>query len=441
MPNTPQMKFSITAALILFSLGAFAQSQKITLNDAITKGIVESKTLRYDHSKIDMALAKYNESKDGKLPNISVDGSYTYLSDLPGHKYLGFGPFGSIQLYENSNYNSHAGITEQLFAGGRERYAEQSTEYLLEASKLDIEKDKEDITQNIINTYFTLYKATETKKIIDENIGQIKQRLTEVQDAYNRGSAIQNDVLRVQLQLSNTQLALIEANNNISIVNYNFDIMLGMPTTTQIELDSASMFTPALLKNSDEYQKDAIDNRMELKADNARTSAAQTGIKIAKSSLMPSVGVGADFTYANPNQRYFPIVDQFEPTWDAGINLRWNITDLFTNKHQVAEAQASYSQSQVAYDMHTDQIKMEVNSSFTAYNESLKKIDVAKIAVTQAEENYKTLTSRYNNHVALLSDLLDANNLLLQSKINETLAYADSELAYKNLLKATGNLK
>ena len=438
--NKPQMKLTILTVMMALSMSSFAQTQKITLNDAITKGLVESKTLRYDHSKIEMALAKYNQSKDGKLPDVKLDAGYTYLSDLPDHKFIHFGP-ASIQLYENSNYSSHLGATETIFAGNRERYAEQSTQYLLEASKLDVEKDKEDITQNIINTYFTLYKATQTKKIIDENIGQINQRLTEVQDAYNKGAAIQNDVLRVQLQLSNTQLAQIEINNNINVVNYNFDIMLGLPTSTQIELDSASMFTPIQIKGGDEYQKDALDNRMELRADNARTSAAQAGIKIAKSGLMPAIGIGADAYYANPNQRYFPILNQFEPTWDAGINLRWDLTGLFTNKHQAAEAQASYVQSQVAYDMHTDQIKMEVNSSLTSYNESLKKIEVAKLTVSQAEENYKTLTSRYNNHVALLSDLLDANNLLLQSKINETLAYADSELAYKNLLKATGNLK
>src|SRR6185437_12744994 len=321
------MKYLITAAIMLFSMVASAQntSQKITLDDAISKGIAESKTLRLDHGKTDMALAKYNEATDNKLPDVKIDAGYTYLSDLPGHKYIRFAPqFPAIQLYENSNYSTHAGFTEQVFAGNRERYAEQSTQYLLEASKLDVEKDKEGVTQNIINTYFTLYKATETERIIEENIGQIKQRLTEVQDAYNRGTAIQNDVLRVQLQLSNTQLAQIEAVNNMNIVNFDFDIMLGLPTTTQVELDSASMFSPALLKNGDEYQKDAIDNRMELKADNARTSTAETGIKIAKSGLMPAIGVGADFYYSNPNQRYFPIVDAFEPTWDAGINLRWD---------------------------------------------------------------------------------------------------------------------
>ncbi len=435
------MKLTILSIMMALSIGAFAQNtQKITLSDAISKGLTESKTLKYDHSKVDVAVARYEQAKDGKLPDVKLDAGYTYLSDLPGHKIIQFGP-ESFALYENSNYTSHLGVTEQIFAGNREKYAEQSTQYLLEASKLDVEKDKEDVTQNIINTYFLLYKAIETKKIIDENIGQINQRLVEVQDAFNRGTSIQNDVLRVQLQLSNTQLAQIEANNNISIVNYNFDIMLGLPTATKIELDSASMFSPVALKNADDYEKDALNNRMELKADNARTSAAQTGIKISQSSMMPSVGVGADFYYSNPNQRYFPILDAFEPTWDAGINLRWDITGLFTNKHQVAESKANLLESQVATDMHTDQIRMEVNSSFTAYNESLKKMEVSKLAVSQAQENYRTLTSRYNNHIALLSDLLDASNLLLQSKINETLADADSQLAYKNLLKATGELK
>jgi outer membrane protein len=66
---------------------------------------------------------------------------------------------------------------------------------------------------------------------------------------------------------------------------------------------------------------------------------------------------------------------------------------------------------------------------------------VARLTVTQAQENYRTLTSRYNNQFSLLSDLLDANTLLLQAKINESLANADTELAYKRLLKASGNLK
>jgi len=434
------LKLAQSCLLLVLPLISNGQTtQKITLNDAIAKGLQQSRELKMDHTKVDMAVAKYNSAKDALYPDVKLAASYTYLSDLD-QKTLSFGPV-SFLLYTNNNYMGHASVTEPVFVGFREKYAEESARLLVEASKLDVEKDKDDVVINIINSYFNLYKAQTTRTQIQDNITQIKQRLSEVQDALKSGAAIQNDVLRVQLQLSNTQLAEIQATDNINIVNFNMGVLLGLPANTQIEIDSASMFAAKNLKTSDEYQRDALNQRQELRAGVVRTQAAETGIKIAKGAYFPTVGVGADYFYARPNQRYFPVLDEFKPTWDAGINLTWDLTTLFTNKHQIAEAQAGLDQSLVANAMQGDNIRMEVNSSYTTYVESLKRIEVAKTAVEQATENYRTLTSRYNNHVSLLSDLLDANTLLLQSKINETLATADAELAYKKLLKASGNLK
>jgi outer membrane protein len=428
----------LTIVVIPFTVAA-QTTQKITLNEAINKGLQQSRILKIDHSKIDAALARYNTAKDAHLPDAKISASYTYLSDLD-YKTLTFGPM-TFPLYENNNYVGHASVNEPVFTGFREKYAEESARLLVEASKLDVEKDKDDVTLNIINSYFTLYKAQATKKQIDNNISQIGQRLKEVQDAMEHGTAIQNDVLRVQLQLSNTQLAQIEAVNAINTINFNLNVLLGLPTDTKIELDSASMFSVKNLKTGDDYIKDALMQRQEIKANAVRTQVAETSVKMAKGAYLPTLGIGGDFYYARPNQRYFPVLDQFKPTWDAGINLTWDITTLFTNKHQIAEANANLMQSRVVTDLQSDNIKMEVNAAYTSYVESLKKIELAKLTVTQAEENYRTLTSRYNNQVALLSDLLDANSLLLQSKINQALVIADSELAYQRLLKATGNLK
>jgi outer membrane protein len=326
-------------------------TQKITLNDAITKGLQESKVLRLDHSKIDIAIAKYSESKDAMLPDLKITAGYTYLSDLDqGYRSFQFGP-QKIVLYENNNYTTRASVTAPIFVGFREKYAEKSAQLLLEASKLDVEKDKDDVTLNIINSYFNLYKAQSVKKQIEDNIGQIKQRLAEVQSGFSKGTNIQNDVLRVQLQMSNTQLAQIEAANNIGIINFNMDILLGLPVTTVIEVDSASMFAVKNLKTSDDYFKDAINQRQELKANKVRIEVAQNGINIAKGSYYPTIGIGADYYYSRPNQRYFPVLDEFKPTWDAGINLSWDVTNMFTNKHQIAEANANLMQSRIVNDL------------------------------------------------------------------------------------------
>jgi outer membrane protein len=131
-------------------------------------------------------------------------------------------------------------------------------------------------------------------------------------------------------------------------------------------------------------------------------------------------------------------VDAFHGTWDAGLSLNWNLTSLYTAHHQSAEAKTLVLQSTAISDQITDGIRMEVNQDFVNYEQSLRKIDVAQRSVNQAAENYRTMLSKYNNSSALLSDLLDADVLQLQAKLNLTSAKADAEIAYNHLLKSTG---
>ena len=71
---------------------------------------------------------------------------------------------------------------------------------------------------------------------------------------------------------------------------------------------------------------------------------------------------------------------------------------------------------------------------------SQKKTEVYKKAVIQAEENYRITKNKYDNALVNTTDLLDANVLLLQSKINLAVAKADVYLAYNKLLQTTGTL-
>lgn len=415
----------------------------LSLTDAIKKGLDASKMLKLDKAKIDVALAKYQEAQDLKIPKLNVNAGYTYLGDIdPRFKEIAFPGFGKFQLYVNNNYVTHAQISEPIFAGGKMKYAEQSANYLLQASKLDANTDRDAIVMNIVNAYYNLYKLQASQKLIQDNISQIEQHLKEVQGFLKQGVVTKNDVLQLQIQLSNRQMDLLNANNNIGVTNYNFNILLGQPVETQVVLDTASMFSgPKELKPLADYFKDGMSQRQDLKAAELRTKAADAGIKIAKGNYYPTVSVGVDGYYSRPNQRYFPVLDAFKPSWDAGINLSWDVTGLYTNKKAVAEANAMKVQSEVNHDMITDNISNEVNQDYVQYTQSLQQINLSQQTIAQAEENYRLMKARYDNHVALLSDLQQADVLLLQARINLMLSRADAEVAYNKLLKATGSLK
>ena len=71
---------------------------------------------------------------------------------------------------------------------------------------------------------------------------------------------------------------------------------------------------------------------------------------------------------------------------------------------------------------------------------AVKKIDVFVLAIDQAEENYRISKNKYDNKLLTLTELIDAEVALLQTRINHTEAKADAYAAYKKLQTTAGVL-
>jgi outer membrane protein len=419
----------------------FAQAtKKLTLYEAIKLGQDQSRSLKISQSKMALMDAKYMEIKDLALPSVSVSAGYTRLSDIDPFRIQLAPHTEPVTLFPVilNNYMTRASINESVFNGFRLKNGILSQQYLLEAAKLDYEKDKSEIIFNIVNAYYNLFKIQSSQKLIEQSLVQADERIKVARNLEGQGLAIHNDVLRVELQRSNIELSQIDINTNLEVANYNFVVMTGLPEGTQIEIDTLELFKSRNKKQFPDYLSSSLEKRSDLKAADMRKKASELNLKVVKGNKLPTLNVGANFYYSDPNPRYIPPADVFHSTWDVGLSLNWNLTALYTTHHQSEEAQTLLLQTTAISDQISDGVRMEVNQDFVKYETSLKKIDVAQRSVSQAEENYRTTLSRYNQHIALLTDLLDADVLLLQAKMNLTDARADAEIAYNHLLKSTG---
>jgi outer membrane protein len=419
----------------------FAQAtKKLTLYEAIKLGQDQSRSLKISQSKMALMDAKYVEIKDLALPSVSVSAGYTRLSDIDPFRIQLAPHTEPVTLFPVilNNYMTRASINESVFNGFRLKNGILSQQYLLEAAKLDYEKDKSEIIFNIVNAYYNLFKIQSSQKLIEQSLVQADERIKVARNLEGQGLAIHNDVLRVELQRSNIELSQIDINTNLEVANYNFVVMTGLPEGTQIEIDTLELFKSRNKKQFPDYLSSSLEKRSDLKAADMRKKASELNLKVVKGNKLPTLNVGANFYYSDPNPRYIPPADVFHSTWDVGLSLNWNLTALYTTHHQSEEAQTLLLQTTAISDQISDGVRMEVNQDFVKYETSLKKIDVAQRSVSQAEENYRTTLSRYNQHIALLTDLLDADVLLLQAKMNLTDARADAEIAYNHLLKSTG---
>ena len=431
------------AVFILVCISVKAQEIKpLTLQDAITLSLKNSHRLKASSARNEQADALVKQAQDNRLPNASVSGSYLRLAhpniDLKTKALSAGGDTASHKTQfpsVNQAMYGIANISYPIFTGGKIKYGIESAKYLQQATLMDEANDKEGIILNTINAYINLYKAGATVKLVNENLNQSATRDSVFSRLEQNGLLARNDLLKAELQTSNISLSLLDAENNNRIATINMNLLLGLPENTILQTDSTSFENLVTLKTIAEYEQLALQNRKDLQALSYRQKAAHTGIDIAKADKLPTVVLTGGYVAAN-----IPKVLSITNAINVGIGLKYDIASLWKNKAKTQQAYAREKELMAIEAQLDDDVKLQVNRDYENYLLTVKKIEVYKKAVLQSAENYRITKNKYDNALVNTTDLLDANVLLLQSKINLAVAKADVYLAYNKLLQTTGTL-
>ncbi len=436
------LKFVVPAiSLFLFPWLAFSQNPRLlTLDEAVRLGLENSKQLKISNSRIDVNKAKNLQYRYATIPSINASVNYTRISDNITPFAITLPNLGTFELNPQilNQFTNRLNVSQLIYGGDRAKNTFKSAEYLQKASELDYDKDKTEIRLNIVNACYNLYKLQESDSLLEENQKVLGGRATDINNFVKQGLAIENDALRAQLAISNVETSRIEVQNGIAVANYNLALVLGLPENTQFQMDRNSLLDVKEVAPLETYIQAAIAGRADLQAADWRQKAVEKSVQIAKGAYLPTVVANANVYYSDPNQRVFPPADVFKATWDVGVTVAYNFANLFSNKFNVQEAQVNLAQSGFQKDLLSDGIKMEVAGAYYAYQTALKKIALNELTIRQATENQRVNQKRYNSQISTLTDLLDADYSVLQSKINYTTAQADANNAYYRLLKATG---
>lgn len=424
-------------SLLTFST-AFAQQQRtITLQEAIELGTKNSNVLKLSQAKIDQAVSQYNQAKDRALPSGKASFAYS-RAEIPAH-HLNFGENGfDLPTSANANLGT-VSLAEPIYAGGKYRYARESTSLLVDVARLDADKDKEQITYDIISEYYNLYKVLQSQKVVDANLKAVDQQIHQSQRFFEQGLVTKNDVLRFQLQRSNIELNGIDLESNRKIINFNLNVLLGLPEDTQLNIDqlNAPVTTAAPLQA---YLDSAYSKRQELRQLDLRNKVAETNYKSIHADRLPTLAATAAGYYLDISANPFPTKGNFVTPLTFGLSLSWNFGSLWTNKNREAEAKIEQQQVVINKAITTNSVKNDVNQSYQNYVAALNKINLLQTSIAQATENNKLQESRYQNATGNVTDRIDAQSQLYQAEISLELAKADAGLAYYTLIKSTGTL-
>jgi len=213
------------------------------------------------------------------------------------------------------------------------------------------------------------------------------------------------------------------------------DLLLGLPETTILKVDEDYINEISENQPVSYYLSQALQNRKDLQALDYQRKAANLGTKAAKAENLPSLAITGGYVAAD-----IPGFVTITNAINIGLGVSYNLDNLWKKNSSLLKSQAREKQLEANNELLNDHIKLEINKDFQNSNLAKKKIEVYERALEQATENYRITKNKYDNGLANITDLLEADAALVGAKVNVINSRADAALAYKKLLQTSGIL-
>jgi len=432
------VKTALSLVIALFPALFFSQELKqMTANEVAELAVQNHQQLKISAQNIDIAKQNTNVAKLQKLPTITASTSQFYLGDAVAID-KDFSNSTNVPMpHYGSSYAVQA--TQLIFKGGLVNKSIELAGLREQLSKLDLEKNKQDVKFLVISNYLDVYKILNQQEVFQNNKKLAQERLKNIQKFYQQGMVTRNEVIRGELAIKNLDQGILTLVNNKKILNYNLSIALGLPTDTEI-IPVESLGNKEAGIGMDYYVNLAHESNPLMKSAKTNIDVADKNIEIIKTDKMPTVAGFGGYTLQRPITTRNPVLDMYSGGWQTGVSLSYNIDNLYKTKERVKLGELQKTQANDAMTLTEQNIDMAVNAAYVKYQESIQQADILNDAKKLAEENYNITEAKYLNQLAVQAEMIDAQNQKLQSELD----YANAEInvlyQYYNLLKSTGTL-
>ena len=229
----------------------------------------------------------------GNLPVFLPDGTGQFNPGQPA----GFAYFPGINLDYKIGWVYMGGVQmeQPLYMGGKIRAAYKMSLLGKEMAQMNENLTATEVIQKTDQAYALVVKAKEMKTVADAYHAVLTELKNNVESAYKHGLKPQNDVLKVQVKLNESELGIRKAENALRLATMNLCHLIGKPLTTQVHVSGDF---PEIEKDL-EVQVLDITRRPEYGILDKQVAIARQQVKLNRSELLPKVGIKGSYDYVH----------------------------------------------------------------------------------------------------------------------------------------------
>ena len=427
--KTTAFLFSMMMCICIAN-GQHANSTPWSLESCVQYALNHNLTVKQSENAVAQREVELNTAKNSVWPAFQASASQNFSFGR------GLSEDNTYVSSNTANTSFGVGGSMNLFTGFRVKNNITMGKLNLEAANADCDKAKEDIRIAVTQAYMLilynieLCKVAELQIVIDST--QV-ERLTALRDAGKIGPA---EVSSRKSTLAQSRLTLTQARNNLRIAILDMTQLLELPSPEGfvVVAPDESLLVTDILSDPEQIFAQAVAVRPAVKAEEMRTEAAETNIKLAKAGWWPTLsmngGVITDY-YAllGHTSKGFAsqLGDNFSPY--VGITLNVPIFNRLETRNNVRKAKLLLESQQLQSENVRKALYKEIQQAYYNAVAAREKWLSSGVAEASARENFELSEALYEAGKRTSTEFNEAKNNYLQAVSN--LAQARCEYFYQ----------
>ncbi|EKB06347.1 hypothetical protein HMPREF9711_00719 [Myroides odoratimimus CCUG 3837] len=418
----------------LFTLTSFAQNSKV-LELAICKQLALDNNKRISKTKRELEASDkgIKAAKLAAYPMLDASVSGAYLGDPLGGAMNGMIP--------EKMANAMVTASVPLYAGGKIRDGVKASSSQQRIAQQTVVMTEREVLFETEKSYYEVLKLQEKEKLVKEYIKLLEALETDVNNTYQVGLTYKNDLLKVQVELTNAKLNLKKVQDGKYMTMLALKQIIGVEESEPIEIQESLVFSQTATLVSEQQREQSITDRPEVQILTEVSNLEHLQAKILKSDYYPTValsmigisgfGKGINFTNGKDNlTSYVGMVSVEIPIFDWGKRSA-------KAKQQKLKARAAEEELEETKEL----LDLEIRNAEILVNQASEDIKSSELALSQSAENRRIVQDRFEAGTIVSKDLLEAN-ALWQEAFSKVI---DAKIVYlvntANLSRVLGNYR
>ena len=334
-----------------------------------------------------------------------------------------------------SNFSSRFSGQWNLFDGLQSWYGVTRAKYMQQASQDHLDRTEQELVYQAVEAYYGVLLAQKQVTVAADAVKTAQSTEDLSRARVESGMAVDSDLLSAQVATASRKQELIEAENALALARSQLALALGMPSDTVYQpaekLAEHGFPTPTVA----DLENEAMLKRPDLKQAESERNAQRKSVSMAKGAFAPRVNVYGSWQTDSPTPGW-----NGGNNWIAGAELQFDLFDGDSKRARLSAEKATEEKATAMRDAFRDQIRLQVRKAYYDYDAARQQVDVARGAISQADESLRINRNRYDGGLTTINDLLRVEEADHLAKADYWRAVYRMTSSYAGLELATGTL-